>query len=375
MKSHTLWKSHSGHPLSLRPRRRFRGHSIHEALSKAEISLGSDIFVVATYYSQPRNWLRLKNGDHEPAYYEVEVVQTEEQGPPVGTAESLVRSDLTEVHHAVSRIEQTGEDPLRLWDVPETLIAPYQYLLRAGVRDEYAERIVRHAVACHHARDLTDESSAWQAALEATADGFSIASRAEFVPDQKRVILVVGPTGVGKTTALAKMAAHLQLSMESRIGLISCDMFRIAAVEQLDTYARIMNVPFSASDHAQGVADAVGEMEADWILIDTPGLSPLDQPRLQQLGELVEVLSPDEIHLVLPLESAGGWSRLTFENFQQLNPDRIIVTKTDEVEQHGGLINLAAELRLPFSYISTGQRIPDDFAAANPDRMAHMILG
>lgn len=373
MKSRTLWKAHQAHTEPGGSCRRFRGRSIRDALKKAEVSLGTGLYVVGTYHSRP--WPALIAGSDTAAFYEVEVMVPDARNLQQDTAEALGRDDLGDVHRAVSRLEETGDDPLRLWDVPPSLMAPYQYLMQAGVKDDYAERIVRHAAACHHARDLVEDASAWQAALDATADGFSVAHRPEFHNGEKRVILIVGPTGAGKTTSIAKMAAHMQLTQETSLGLISCDMFRIAAVEQLDTYARIMNLPFSAADSAQSVADAVSAMQTDWVLIDTPGLSPLDADHMAHLAEITEVLSPDETHLVLPLEAAGRWARLAFEKFQVLNPDRLLVTKTDETDSHGGLVNLAAELRLPFSYIGIGQRVPEDFFAAEPERMARMILG
>lgn len=373
MKSRTLWKAHSAHFQPTGPLRRFRGSTLREAIKKAESALGPQIAVVATYHST--SWASFLPAMQQPAFYEVEVELPATDIKATDTADSLQRDDLREVHRAVSRLEETGDDPLRLWDVPATLLAPYQYLIRSGVKDDYAERIVRHAAACHNARDLMDDASAWQAALDATADGFSIAHRPAFEHGEKRVVLVVGPTGVGKTTSIAKMAAHMQLTDETSLGLISCDMFRIAAVEQLDTYARIMNLPFAAADNAQTAADAVAEMQADWILIDTPGLSPLDTDQMAILSELSQVLSPDETHLVLPLEAAGRWAKLAFDKFQPLCPDRLIVTKTDETDFHGSLVNLAAELRLPFSYVTNGQRVPEDFFAADPDRLAQMILG
>jgi flagellar biosynthesis protein FlhF len=291
------------------------------------------------------------------------------------TESALGRDDLKIVHRVVSELENRGDDPLKLWNVPSSLMAPYQFLLHGGVAEEFAERIVRHAAACRHARDLLDESVAWQAVIEAVADGIPTIGPAQIDQDSKRVVMVVGPTGAGKTTSIAKLAAHLQLTDSGTVGLVSCDMFRIAAVEQLDTYARIMNMPFTAADTAQTVADAVAEMEADIILIDTPGRGPLDADHLGALAELADVISPDETHLVLPLESARRWARLTADKFAVMRPDRLIVTKTDETDRHGGFIDLVAELKLPISYVSTGQQVPQDFFAADPDRIAGMIMG
>jgi|688.fasta_scaffold13657_2 flagellar biosynthesis protein FlhF len=370
MNHRTTWKAHSAHTLLQGQTHCFRGRTMREALKRAEAALGSELWVVGT--SRSNTWSRFLNPDSSSQWYEVEAATAATEPD---TADALSHDNLKIVHRAVSHLEETGNDPLKLWDVPSSLNAPYQYLIRAGVDEAYAERIARHAAACHNPRDLVEDSSAWQAMIDAVADGVNVAHRAPIQEGEKRVIMVVGPTGAGKTTSLAKMAAHLQLTSEERVGLISCDMFRIAAVEQLDTYARIMNMPFAAADSAQAVADAVAEIDADWVLIDTPGRGPLDDNHLAILSEMVDVLNPDEIHLVLPIESAGRWAKLTADKFSVVRPDRLIVTKIDETDRHGGLINLLADLKLPFSYISTGQNVPQDFYPANPDQIASMIMG
>lgn len=375
----TIWKAHPGHDHLSGLTRAFRGRCMSEALAKARSALGKDLYVVGTHRYAP--WLSFLNRENPVQWYEVEAISGHDWQDHVArlkaepTETALRRDDLKIVHRVVSELENHGTDPLKLWNVPSSLLAPYQFLLHAGVSEEYAERIVRHAAACRHARDLLDDATAWQAVLEAVADGIPTIAPAQIDPDSKRVVMVVGPTGSGKTTSLAKMAAQLQLKGSETVGLVSCDMFRIAAVEQLDTYARIMNMPFAAADSAQTVADAVAAMDADVILIDTPGRGPLDAEHLGSLTELADVLSPDETHLVLPLASARRWAMMTAENFAVMRPDRLIVTKTDETERHGGFIDLAAELKLPISYVSTGQNVPQDFFMADPDRIAGMVMG
>jgi flagellar biosynthesis protein FlhF len=370
MSSRTLWKAHAAHSQTFSTPRLFRGKTLRDALKNAEKSLGNNLYIIGTYHVKNK-WAGLLPGLSADECFEVEAVV--DSAAQVGP--SFHRHDLSSVHRSVSDVAQAGGDIHRLWDVPETLTAPFQYLLRSGVDEDYAERIVRHAVACHHYRDLADEEKAWQATLDATADALPVTGFAPMQPGEKRVILIIGPTGAGKTSATAKIASFLQIRHQVRLGLVSCDMFRIAAVEQLDTYARILDIPFAAADGAQSIADAVGTMDADCIIIDTPGFSPMDHERLQALAEISQVICPDETHLVLPLESAGGWARMVAEKFAVAGPDRLVVTKTDEMPAHGGLINLAAELRLPFSFVSVGQLVPDDLEPADSENMARMILG
>jgi flagellar biosynthesis protein FlhF len=202
------------------------------------------------------------------------------------------------------------------------------------------------------------------APLELTAEG------------RPTIVALVGPTGVGKTTTLAKLAAHMKLRELRRVGLITIDTYRIAAVEQLKTYAQILEIPLAAVTTPAEIQDAVKQMYAcDLILIDTAGRSPRDEPRIAQLAELLAAVRPDQVHLVLSTTSREETIREAAEKFAVLGPRQVIFTKLDEAVGFGVIVNVLHNLNLRLSYLTTGQSVPDDIEPATARRVAQLILG
>lgn len=200
--------------------------------------------------------------------------------------------------------------------------------------------------------------------LELTAEG------------RPTIVALVGPTGVGKTTTLAKLAAHMKLREGRRVGLITLDTYRIAAVEQLKTYAQILQVPLIAVTTPEEIQDAVKQMCAcDLILIDTAGRSPKDEPRIAELAELLSAVRPDQVHLVLSTTSREETIREAAEKFGVLGPRQVIFTKLDEAVGFGVIVNVLHDLNLRLSYLTMGQSVPDDIEVASARRVAQLILG
>lgn len=188
-------------------------------------------------------------------------------------------------------------------------------------------------------------------------------------------IALVGPTGVGKTTTIAKLAAFYKLRRGLNVGLITTDTYRIAAVEQLRTYARIIGLSLKVAEDAQDVAEGCAELATcDVILIDTAGRSPSDQSRLDELSRAVRAAQPHETHLVLAATSSEPVLLRTIERFRALGPDRLILTKLDESVNLGAAATIPARVALPLSYTTAGQEVPDDLEPADGDRIAERIF-
>jgi len=186
----------------------------------------------------------------------------------------------------------------------------------------------------------------------------------------------VGPTGVGKTTTLAKLAANMRIRESRRVGLITIDTFRIAAVEQLRTYAEILRIPLVSVARPEEMAAAIQSMpDVDVILIDTAGRSQRDEPRLAELATFLEVSRPHQIHLVLSGTSSEEASRQAIEKFSPLGVGHVIFTKLDEAVGLGIILNLLKGINLRLSYMTHGQSVPDDISAASGTAVARMILG
>lgn len=192
----------------------------------------------------------------------------------------------------------------------------------------------------------------------------------------RRVMALIGPTGVGKTTTIAKLAARFALAEGRKVGLVTVDTYRIAAVDQLRTYAEIIEVPLRTVLSPGELHQAVHAMEdKDVILIDTAGRSPNDRMRLNQLRGFLAAAEADEVHLVVSAASSRASAAKAVENFLPLGANRLIITKLDEAETFGTVLNVAAAAASPVSYVTAGQEVPDDIAPADSRRLAELVMG
>jgi flagellar biosynthesis protein FlhF len=191
---------------------------------------------------------------------------------------------------------------------------------------------------------------------------------------QKKVVLV-GPTGAGKTTTISKIAADLIYRQKKKIALVSLDTFRVGGIEQLKIYGDIMGVPVEA---AQDRLDLKGclkrHSDKDVVLIDTMGRCHRDHTYSTQLSEVFQELDEVETHLVLSLGSNEKQFMESYKQFSPLGIDRVLFTKIDEGLNFGSMLNFSLRTRLPLSYLTTGQRVPEDIEVAAQDRVIRLIF-
>ncbi|GEM_PF-2486989 len=181
-----------------------------------------------------------------------------------------------------------------------------------------------------------------------------------------KAVALVGATGVGKTTTIAKLAAQYAFQQGRRVSLVSLDNYRIAAAEQLRTYADIMglelDIVFSREEFDQVLTQ---RRSSDLILIDTAGRSPLNSKQVYELREIFAGHPPDEVHLVVAASTKGDDLRMQLESFEPLSFDHVIVSKLDETRSLGCIYNLIKHCQLPISYFTVGQSVPEDIRTAN----------
>ncbi len=186
---------------------------------------------------------------------------------------------------------------------------------------------------------------------------------------------LIGPTGVGKTTTIAKLAASYKLRHGRSVGLITADTYRIAAVDQLRTYAGIIGIPLEIVLDPSDLPRAMDKhASCDVVLVDTPGRSPRDAARLDQLSGVLEAIGPCRRHLVLSAGASGAVLRAAADRFGRMNPDALIVSKADEAGALGVLMDIARLTGLPLSFVTTGQEVPDDIEVARAERLARAVL-
>lgn len=196
------------------------------------------------------------------------------------------------------------------------------------------------------------------------------------IPRTVRYACFFGPTGVGKTTTIAKLAAECVLREKRKVGFITSDTYRIAAVEQLRTYANILNVPLEVVFSPREVEQAMERLAGmDLVLIDTAGRNYRNDEFVKGVKEYLRFGDSFENYLVLSLTSRYSDIKPVVENFSDVPIAKVIFTKSDETGAYGSILNVIHRFGLSLSYITTGQNVPDDVVVATPELVADWILG
>jgi len=190
-----------------------------------------------------------------------------------------------------------------------------------------------------------------------------------------RIIALVGPTGVGKTTTAAKLAAMYALNKGNKVALITMDIFRVGAVEQLKTYSRIMGIPLEVASTPKELEKAVEKHSAcDLIVIDTAGRSHKDKEKLDEMKNFLEDKIPMEVYLCLSATTKDRELEEILNRFRIFQISKVVFTKIDECESFGNMVNLLMKDNLQIAYFTTGQRVPEDIEIATPAKLADMIF-
>ncbi len=321
-----------------------------------------------------------------PARLQPTTVTLQPQGPD---AQAALEAELHSIRRLVGQVLQTTRSTavhltknardaaLTTGGLPDALFNYYTGMLDNAVPADIADDIATQARTELSPAELADPQIVRQTLLRALAERIRTAPSIKMprTGEPARAVAFVGPTGVGKTTTIAKLAATLKLRHGRRVGLITADTYRIAAVEQLRTYAGIIGLPVKVALTPAEMAQARDSFaDCDLILIDTAGRSPGDETRLGELAGFLEAAAPDETHLVLAASSANRALARAADRFGCLGPDRLLLTKLDETEGLGVIIAACEQTKLPIAYVSTGQEVPDDFEPANADRLARLAL-
>jgi flagellar biosynthesis protein FlhF len=360
----------------------YRAGTLKEALAQVRRDLGGDAVILNTrevrrrrlFGLGPRELVEVTASDRPPAPSSASIPST------VPVASEALRSQfgdqLGQLHAIVADLSRLGRLDHLLPELPTALVPTYAMLLEADVPESLCRRLVRF-VADHLEPDEAHRPEAVRSALrEAVEECVPIAPPIAAVAGTRRVVALIGPTGVGKTTTIAKLAADFKLSKGLRPGLVTVDTYRIAAVEQLRTYAEIIDIPLAVANTPSDMRRAIDELgDVDLVLIDTAGRSPRDEVKIRELAEFLASAQPDEVHLVLSATAGERSLRAAVERFSIARADRLILTKLDEADGLGGVLAVLGQVNRPVSYLTTGQAVPDDIEPANRSRLARLILG
>ncbi|WP_183241531.1 flagellar biosynthesis protein FlhF [Anoxybacillus mongoliensis] len=193
---------------------------------------------------------------------------------------------------------------------------------------------------------------------------------------QKKFVNVVGPTGVGKTTTLAKMAADCVIKHRKKAAFITTDTYRIAAIDQLKTYAKILNVPLEVCYNLDDFRQAKEKLESyDIVFIDTAGRNFRNAQYVNDLKEMIDFNEEMETFLVLSLTAKWRDMKDIYTQFSIIPIHKFIFTKVDETSRHGAMLNMMIQCGIGAAYMTNGQNVPDDIVEATPQLVANMVTG
>lgn len=241
-----------------------------------------------------------------------------------------------------------------------------ELLLENDVSYEIVEEIVKKA----KNTDIYDKDYK-EAGLRVMGDYISVNN-----DELKGNVVLVGPTGVGKTTTIAKLAGRMSLIEKKKVGLITVDTYRIGAVEQLRTYAEIMNLPFAVVITLKEMEAAVNSMsDCDVVLIDTTGRSSKNKMQISELRAFIEKTNSSSINLVISLVTKNKDIKNIIEGYKTLNFNNVIITKLDETNSYGALLSIMKYCKTPIRFVTTGQNVPEDIKIPTKDKVLKLIIG
>lgn len=287
---------------------------------------------------------------------------------------SGVKDDVSEMKKMLKElIAMQRKD--RFADIPDELSEFYVKLIEQEVVEDLAHGLVKRLVREVGKDYLNDKELLREKLLNNIAKLINVGSPITLKKGQTRVVAMIGPTGVGKTTSIAKIAANLQLKQKAKVGLITLDTFRISAVDQLHNYASILDVPLVVVNRPEEIQEAIVQLSTcDVILIDTAGRSHRDYDKMSDLAKFLELAKPDEVHLVLSTTTNQKAMERIIDSFSYCRIDRILLTKLDEAVNLGMVLNVLGRVQTELSYFTTGQNVPDDIEEGEARTLARMIL-
>lgn len=287
-----------------------------------------------------------------------------EQNGAVSEKLNELQSILTRMNERFDKMERRSKS------MSEEAEEMLRRLIRGEVDEALAEELVVEAVQAQDGGTLSD------ALLQIICD--RLGPGAPILPQEnnRTVVLLLGATGVGKTTTLVKLAAVFALRDKYKVGMINTDTYRISAQEQLKTYAEILGTPVSIVYSASEITQALKEQEdCDIIFIDTAGKRPSDEKHKEEIMQLVELSEADEILLVISASTSLRALETIIQNYAFLENYKLLVTKMDEVASCGVVLNACHLAGMPLSYIAMGQNVPDDIEEADPKEIAGKLVG
>ena len=336
--------------------KRFEAKDVQEALRQVKEALGEEAIILSTRkIKKPSS----PTGAYDGSRVEVIAATDQPAKPPA----------FFPVHFAAAdRRKETSQSGEGLREDPFT-----QKILSMGLAPEFVNNLLQGIRGLQKKEGYAKFPDSYRDWLRNQLMG-AVDVSAPYLQGAK-IWAFIGPTGVGKTTTLAKLAAHFHLRMSKRITLITIDTYRIGAIEQLKTYGRILGLPLEVAVSPEELKEIIGKnRDQDLLLIDTAGRNPHDPAVLEELKDYLTVAPAIENHLVLSATMKDRDLAQMVYRFSTLPIQSYVITKIDETEEYVPIFNQLLRYKRPLSYLTNGQRVPEDIELATKGRVANLIL-
>ena len=386
--------------------RRYLGSNTQEAILKVKMDLGNDALILNTRKVRKKGFLKFfakpmvevlaaiddsaAKKDRGVTQYEVKALGTERENQ-TGNAAGEKNGKLEQLEKKVASMESMLKKICERMQIPEERLSVsykeekqetsakvlqvfYDNLIKNEVEPEIAKQVI--GAASSRIGDNASVNDVASTLYNVISEMLGKPDTIKLKEDKKpTVVMCVGPTGVGKTTTLAKIAASYMLNHKKQVGFITADTYRIAAVEQLKTYAEILGMPVTVIYSPNEMEAAIKNYsDKDIILIDTAGRSYRNKAQLDELKSLVLASGADEVFLALSMTTSPKICKEILNSYSFLEDYKLIFTKTDEALSSGIVLNARFFTGRSLSYMTTGQNVPDDIEIVDIDKITKNLL-
>ncbi len=350
--------------------KRYQGATIKEIVEKIKMDLGPDATILYIKEFTVKRFLRRGRKKLEV------IAGIEEKNIALESAKlEMIHYQLKELKESINNIQVAA--PQAVPDRDAVLCAPLRKI-KARLCEERVREDAAIAILKEFQERFTEKEIKSPGFLEenlARHIGRYIETSGPINGGDNKIVAFIGPTGVGKTTTIAKLAANFSLLERKRVSLITIDTYRIAAVDQLKTYAEIIGIPIEVVFNPRELMASIDRnRDKDLIFIDTAGSNPFDTAKLAEMRAFFEENPDIETHLLVSLTTKTDELMKIFDCYNIMRVHKVIFTKLDEATTYGNILNLSLKIHRPVSYITTGQNVPDDIEVADSQRLAGLVI-
>lgn len=359
--------------------KRFIGDDVADAISLVKRELGPEAVILQTrkikeggfwgFFGKTRLEITAAIEEETVSTRKKQAAQDNELRIKVKT-----QNELAEMYKILTELKSNLVHPQEQEKYSRPLQKWLDHLKEKGISDELAKTLVQEIKKELVAAEWEEPQAVKNWLKEKITHLCTNTQRIEF--DKKPIIVaLVGPTGVGKTTTIGKLAAGFSLFEKKNIALITADTYRVAAVEQLKIFGDIIKHPVEVVTSSESLSAAITKHKnKDLIFIDTAGRSPHHETHMSELDDFLNRIKPDFTMLVLSVTTNIADQMSIFERFKNLST-HLVLTKLDESWRKGAILDIVTKTKLPVAYLTNGQSVPDNIETATPEKLARYILG